>query len=108
MLVSENHALLSAVNGLSYWGAVSGHTQWILGQMISDKAFVQGYLGELRDSLGSTYRRVTAALDAAGIPFIPAEAGIFVLCDIRRFLSEPTWDAERALWQRILDETNDG
>ncbi len=106
VLVSENEALLAAVNGLSYWGAVSGHTQWILGQMISDEAWVDGYCGELRDALGLTYARVTDALDAAGIPVIAAGAGIFVLCDMRRFLDHPTWEAEHALWQRILDEAN--
>ncbi len=106
VLVSENQALLAAVNGLAYWGAVSGHTQWILGQMISDEAWVDSFCAELRESLGSTNARVTAALDAAGIPVLPAEAGIFVLCDMRAFLPEATWDAEHALWRRILDEAN--
>ena len=106
VLVSENEALLAAVNGLAYWGAVSGHTQWILGQMISDEAWVDEYCAELRQALGSTYSRVTAALSAAGIPTVAAEAGIFVLCDMRGFLGEATWEAEDALWRRILDEAN--
>ncbi len=106
VLVSENEALLAAVNGLAYWGAVSGHTQWILGQMISDEAWVDEYCAELRQALGSTYSRVTAALSAAGIPTVAAEAGIFVLCDMRGFLGEATWEAEDALRRKILDEAN--
>ena len=106
VLVSENEALLKAVNGLAYWGAVSGHTQWMLGQMISDGAWARAYCAELRQVLGSTYARVMAALSDAGIPTIAAEAGIFILCDMRAFLTEPTWEAEDALWRRILDEAN--
>ena len=106
LLVSENEALLAAVGGLAYWGAVSGHTQWMLGQMISDEAWVDHYGAQLRKRLGATYDRVSRALDAAGIPRIDAEAGIFVLCDLRRFLDEPTWKAEHALWRRILEQAN--
>ncbi|MEM1451404.1 MAG: aminotransferase class I/II-fold pyridoxal phosphate-dependent enzyme, partial [Planctomycetota bacterium] len=103
VLVSENEALLRLVDGFAYWGAVSGHTQWVLGAMIEDDAWVDGFRSTLRDRLGATYARVTAALDAAGIPYVPAGAGIFVLCDLRRFLDAPTWEAEDALWKRILD-----
>lgn len=106
VLVSENEALLRAVGGLSYWGAVSGHTQWLLGRMIEDDAWVDRYRAELRRRLGAAYGRVTAALDAAGIPNVPADAGIFVLCDMRRFLDAPIWEAEDALWRRILNEAN--
>lgn len=106
LLVSENEALLAAVDGLAYWGAVSGHTQWALGRIIADGAWVNRYTGELRRRLGETYRRVSAALDEAGIPHVRAEAGIFVVCDLRRFLGEATWEGEHALWRRLLDDGN--
>ncbi|QDV09551.1 Aspartate aminotransferase [Planctomycetes bacterium Poly30] len=106
VLVSENEALLAAVNGLAYWGAVSGHTQWLLEQMIADDPWIEHYCADLRLALRSAYESVATALDAAGIPFVPAQAGIFVLCDMRGFLTEPTWDAEAALWRRILEECN--
>lgn len=106
VLVSENEAVVAAVDGLAYWGAVSGHTQWLLEQAITDEAWVDHYLAELRDRLGAAYRSVAAALDAAGIPHVTAEAGIFVLCDLRPHLADATWEAERALWRRILDEAN--
>lgn len=106
LLVSENEALVAAVAGLAYWGAVSGHTQWVLGQMISDDEWVDHYRAELRRRLAERYECVSKALDTAGIPTIPAEAGIFVLCDFRRFLPEASWAAEHSLWRRILDEAN--
>lgn len=106
VLVSENEAVLAAVDGLAYWGAVSGHTQWLLQRAITDEAWVETYLGELRSRLGGAYRTIAAALEGAGITHVPAEAGIFVLCDLRAHLADPTWEAERALWRRILDEAN--
>lgn len=106
VLISENAALLAAVDGLAYWGAVSGHTQWLLGRMIADEVFVDGYRAALRARLGAAYRRVVAALDAVGIPHLSAQAGIFVLCDLRQHLTEPTWAAEHALWLRILEQAN--
>ncbi len=106
LVVSENERLLAAVNGLAYWGAVSGHTQWILGRMIADDAWVDHYRGELRRRLGAAHAKVTAALAKAGIPTLPAEAGIFVVCDLRRFMAEQTWDAENTVWRRILEQAN--
>ena len=41
-----------------------------------------------------------------GLSVIPAEAGIFVVCDMRPFLGEVTWAAEDALWRRLLNEAN--
>ena len=37
---------------------------------------------------------------------MPADAGFFVVCDLRRFLTAPTFEAEHALWRRILDDAN--
>ncbi len=49
---------------------------------------------------------VTAALVTAGITYIEAGAAIFLLCDLREFLEEPTWDAEAGLWRRLLEDAN--
>lgn len=104
VLVSENEALLAAVDGLAYWGAISGHTQWVLGDMISDQEWVAEYRAELRTRLAAAHRRTTTALDEAGVAALPAEGGIFVLCDFREYLEEESWAGEAALWRRLLDE----
>ncbi len=106
LVVSENEPLLAAVNGLAYWGVVSGHTQWILGRMIADDAWIDHYCSELRRRLGAAHENVSAALAEAGIPTFPAEAGIFVVIDLRRFMTEQTWDAESEMWRRILEQAN--
>ncbi len=106
VLVSENQELLKAVDGLAYWACCSGHTQRLLGAMIADDAWVDDYLARSRAALGESYRATTAALDREGIPYLPAAAGFFLMCDFRGFLEEPTWEAEDALWRRLLEEAN--
>ena len=106
VLITENEAVLRAVDGLAYWACCSGDTQQLLSQMISDDAWTDGYLAENRRRLGNAYSRVTQSLEVIGIPYSKAEAGFFVLCDMRRFMTEVTWEAEDALWMTLLTEAN--
>jgi len=106
VLLSENQAVMRAVEALAYWACCSGDTQHVLGALVADDAWVDGYVSAMRSRLGAAYRRVAAALDAQGIAYLPSEAGFFLLCDLRPFLPAPTWDGERALWRRLLDEAN--
>lgn len=104
VLVTENEALMDSVAALAYWSVVSGQTQHLLGRMISDDDWVQGYLREMQQGLQASYREITSRLDAAGITHHPAEAGFFMLLDLREHLEAPTWEAEDALWRSIVDE----
>ncbi|HSF85996.1 MAG TPA: aminotransferase class I/II-fold pyridoxal phosphate-dependent enzyme [Acidimicrobiia bacterium] len=106
VLISENEAVMAAVDGLAYWGCVSGHTQWLLHNLVSDDAWVDHYLGELRRRLGDAYSQVSQALNVQGIAHVPADAGIFVLCDVRNLMDDVTWEAEERLWRRLLEVGN--
>jgi aspartate/methionine/tyrosine aminotransferase len=106
VLVSENQAVLTTVDALAEWACCSGDTQFLLGEMIADDAWADAYVAGMRARLGGAYRAVAAALEAERIPFLPAEAGFFVLVDLRAFLDAPTWDAERALWRGLLEQIN--
>jgi len=106
VLVSENEAVNAAVDTLAYWACCSGHTQYLLGEMISDETWVDSYIDSMRELLRGAYTRLTAALDAGGIRYVPAEAGVFVLLDLRSHLEAPTWEAEHALWLEILEQAN--
>jgi aspartate/methionine/tyrosine aminotransferase len=106
VLVSENTAALAAVDQLAYWSACSGHTQYLLSELVSDAAAVDAYLADMRRDLRQTYAAVTAALDEARLPYLPAEAAFFLIVDLRAFLDAPTEAAEQRLWQRLLDEAN--
>lgn len=104
VLVSENRAVNAAVDALAYWACCSGHTQYLLGNLISDETWVDSYIGSMRELLRGAYARIEAALDAGGIRHVPAEAGVFVLLDLRTYLAAPTWEAEHALWLEILEQ----
>ena len=106
VLVSENEAVIAAADALAYWACCSGDTQFMLGQMIADDTWVDAYIAQMRLRLGGAYRTVTEALEEEKIPYLPAEAGFFFLCDMRRFMAEPTWNAEDALWHRMLEGAN--
>jgi aspartate/methionine/tyrosine aminotransferase len=106
VLITENEAVMNAVRALSYWAAVSGETQHTLGDLISDREWVEEFITGMQSGLRDAYAATTDALDQAGIRYLPAAGGFFFLLDLREHLAEPTWEAEDALWRRILDEAN--
>ncbi|GMR02705.1 MAG: pyridoxal phosphate-dependent aminotransferase [Acidimicrobiia bacterium] len=106
VMTSTNDDLRAAISELAYWSSVSGDTQHLLDSMLQDNVWVEGYLAEMQTRLRDSYGRTSGALTDAGIPFFPADAGLFLLCDLRKFLLEATWDAEQALWRRILEGAN--
>lgn len=106
VLISENEDINRAVDALAYWACVSGDTQHLLGELISDTAWVSGYLNEMPKRLRQSYRLLAKLLDAAGLPHVRPGAGFFVLTDFRKHLTEPSFTAEHALWRRLLVEAN--
>lgn len=106
VLVTENEEVMRAVDRLAYWAVVSGDTQHLLADMVADDPWVDRYLVAMRAELAHSYREVTGALQGEGIPFVPAEAGFFFLCDLRGFLEADTWEAEADLWRRLLEGAN--
>jgi aspartate/methionine/tyrosine aminotransferase len=104
VLVSENRAVNAAVDAFAYWACCSGHTQYLLGEMISDETWIDGYITTMTAGLRDAHGRLTGLLDDGGIPYLPAEAGVFTVLDLRSYLTEQSWEAEHELWLRILDE----
>lgn len=106
VLVSSNADVREAVSEVSHWSVVSGDTQHLLAEMLSDEAWVARYLAAMRSRLQTSYQAAASTLDAAHIPYVDADAGLFLLADFRRFMDEPTWSGEERLWRRVLDEAN--
>jgi DNA-binding transcriptional MocR family regulator len=106
VLASESEEVLTGVAGQAYWASTPGDTQFALGRMLGDADWLRRYLTEMPRRLGNSARATTAALEGAGIPYLPSEAGFFLLIDLRSWLAEPTWEAEAVLWQMFLDEGN--
>jgi len=106
VMTSNNTDVLKAVAELAYWSLVSGDTQHLVAEMLADTGWTTGYLAEMQARLGRSYRATTDALDAGGIAYVEADAGLFVLADLRPFMDELSWDAEDRLWRLILEEAN--
>jgi aspartate/methionine/tyrosine aminotransferase len=104
VLISENNSIIASVGALAYWGTVSGDTQARLGDMVADRPWVADFVAENKRRLRHAYAEVAAALREEGIPHLTPGAGFFALCDLRDFLSEPTFGAEEALWNELLNE----
>jgi aspartate/methionine/tyrosine aminotransferase len=105
-LISENTALLQAVDALAYWSSCSGDTQSLLASLVSDEPWIDAFVSENQRRLRSAYDQTSIALAGASLPYFGSDAGFFLLCDLRAFLAEPTWEAEATLWRHLLDRTN--
>lgn len=102
-LFSHNERLRSAVSGQAIWAAVSGRTQHLVTEMLADHDWLDRYLHEMPARLATAHGTFTASLTEAGIPHVRSAAGFFLIADLRGFLSEPTFDAERMLWRRMVE-----
>lgn len=106
VLVSENGAVMQAVDALSYWGCCSGDTQFLLESLLEDEAWLSNYLEVMPQRLEASYQRARDGFARIGLNGLEAEAGFFFLVDARHLLPEPTPEAERTWWQRVLRQTN--
>ena len=106
VLVTENQAVIEAIDGIAYWACCSGDTQALLAEMIRDDDWVDGYVAENGRRLQASYSIVATALMKADIPFIEPQAGFFVMCDMRRFMNEASWHGEEELWRDLLERAH--
>ncbi len=104
VLVSGNQDVLESMSGLAYWSGVSGDTQHLLATMLADDEWTDHFVSEMRSRLRSSYTTTTSSLDAASIPYIKGDAGLFLIADLRQYMDSMTWDEEYRLWRRILED----
>lgn len=106
VLTTQNQNVLDSISELAYWSAVSGDTQHLLVNMLSDDAWITDFVTTMRKRLRTSYDATTTALEAAHISYVAGDAGLFLLADFRPFLDEVSWEAEERLWHHILDKAN--
>ncbi len=112
---SANAAVQQALATVVYFSGVGLPLQRALAEVLADEAWADGFIAGNRAALRRSYEAVTGALTGAGIPFVEAEAGMFVWLDLRAWLprcgsgtdggsggdGDAAWEAERALWRRV-------
>ena len=95
--------LRRVIDPLMYFCGCSHATQDLLVALLEDTTRRDGLLARNRSTLARLYGRVGVTLDAAKVPYVPAQAGFFVWCDLRRWLEADSADGEQALWRALLD-----
>ena len=77
--------------------------QAMTAELLLDDTFVDAFLEEARQRLCHSYEICVLKLQEMVIPFIPAEAGIFVYIDLSSLLPEKTFEGEARLCSLITD-----
>ncbi|CAI5939261.1 unnamed protein product [Closterium sp. NIES-64] len=103
ILFSRNRKLLTALRMVNIFSWVSQDTQWALSSLLEDDAWVDAFLAENKKRLHRSHQLICSTLQELSIPFVPSGAAMFVFADMRRFLSAPTFEAEKQLWTDIKD-----
>ncbi|MEX0757179.1 MAG: aminotransferase class I/II-fold pyridoxal phosphate-dependent enzyme [Acidimicrobiia bacterium] len=103
VLITENDRLRRAVTSQAVWSGVSGHTQHLYAELLADREWTDTYIREMRRRLGVAHEVTVSALENTRIAHWPAEAGFFVMIDLRAHLDGATFEAERDLWLRMVE-----
>lgn len=104
IVYSYNDKVVSIARKMSSFGLVSTQTQHMLASMLSDDKFVKSYISESRNRLARRHDMFTNGLAKVGIKSLESNAGLFFWMDLRRFLKEPTFEAEMTFWRIIINE----
>lgn len=86
VLYSQNEQLNAALNNIGYFSAVSNFTQEAMAEVLEDREWCAQYMRSNAHLVGGTYSKVVRALQAAGVPVMQADAGMYVWVDLRAAL----------------------
>jgi aspartate/methionine/tyrosine aminotransferase len=104
VLHTTDPAVRAAARELAYFAPVSTDTQAVLCSLLAGQAWTDAFLAAARARLGDSYARIAGLLDKYRIGYLPAAAGFSVWIDLGRWLPEPGFGGETALWHRLWDE----
>lgn len=102
-LYSQNKEFMDTLANLNYFSGVSHPMQVITADLLTDDEFVDGFLDAARDRLRHSYEICVQKLEEMVVPFIPAEAGLFVYVDFSSLLSEKSFEGEAALTRLMME-----
>ncbi len=103
MLYTQNMHLLQSLANLNIFSGVSNPMQMIVGELLIDDGFLDSFLEESRHRLLLSYNICIQKLDEMVVPFVHAEAGIFVYVDFSSLLPEQSFEGEAKFAALIED-----
>jgi aspartate/methionine/tyrosine aminotransferase len=102
-LYTQNDVLIEGLGNMNVFSGVSNPIQMVVAELLTDDEFVDSYLDISRDRLRECYHICICKLEEMVLPFIPAEAGMFVYVDFSSLLPQKTMEWEAKLSQLIMD-----
>jgi aspartate/methionine/tyrosine aminotransferase len=108
VVVSKNSRVIQGLKEISYFTGTPSVTQKILFEIVSDKAFCDGFMTKNHILLQKNCDKVTALFQelrkgTKRVRWLEPEAGFFLWIDFSEFLSEKTLEQERLLFREFLD-----
>lgn len=103
VLYSQNEIFLEAMATSNMFSGVSGPIQYVCAELLTDEPFVDRFLEQSRLRTLQAYELCTSKLEEMVVPYIPAEAGMFVYADFSNLLPEKTFEWEAKLGQLIFE-----
>ncbi|MGE0772605.1 MAG: aminotransferase class I/II-fold pyridoxal phosphate-dependent enzyme [Cyclobacteriaceae bacterium] len=105
MLYTLNKTFRDAYNNLNAPSMISNYAQWVFELVLTDHAFVQGYIEANQKMLTENYAATVLLCKKLGIPYAPARGSLFVWLDLSEFLDENSEENEHHLWSDLYKET---
>jgi 1-aminocyclopropane-1-carboxylate synthase len=105
LVYTHNESFVRGYENLNLTHTVSNHTQWLLGQILADRAFMTGYVERNQARLTEAYVIVVETMRRLGMPYVPSRGSLFCWVDLSSLLAEDSEAGEMQLWQTLFDET---
>ncbi|OAY75661.1 1-aminocyclopropane-1-carboxylate synthase [Ananas comosus] len=99
---SNNESVVSAATKMSSFGLISSQTQYLLSQLLSDKAFTANYIRENTKRLKRRHSLLVKGLESIGISCLKSNSGLFCWVDMRHLLNSSTFEGEMETWKKIV------
>lgn len=103
IVCTQNDNFLRAYDTLNQFSSVSFPMQCMISKFLTDDDFVDSFLEHSSQCLFQAYTLCINKLDEMSIPYIPAQAGMFVYCDFSSLLPENTFEGEAQFMNLLAD-----
>jgi aspartate/methionine/tyrosine aminotransferase len=100
---SQNSMFIQGLANLNIFSGVGHPMQMVVSELLTDDDFVDMYLDASRERLRESYLICVEKLEEMVLPFVPAEAGMFVYVDFSSLLPEKTMEWEAKLSELLID-----
>ena len=103
MVYSQNELFLRGLANFNIFSGVSNPMQMLISELLTDDQFVDLYLDESRHRLRQSYQICVQKLEEMVLPFVHAEAAMFVYVDFSSLLPVKTMEWEAKLSQLFVE-----